>query len=227
MIECRGAPGSRGMACLAGPAEIACRMIRVHCLIESTLMALSTAGVHKLIVAIDMAGLALQSRVFPCQRELRRVMIECRRRPGCCGVARLAVLAEIARYVTWVRRLLKICQMTLNTTGVHQMIVASGMASLAGLSCVGAGEGKSCPRMVERCRLPRRGRMARLALRREPRTNVIGICGGGICLLVAGYARDRQSLERIIRMTARAGLCLVSPCQRETRQLMVKAGAPG
>ena len=56
--------------------ESPCSMVRVRRLIEITLMALSAARVHKLIISSGVTVLAQQRRVFSGEREFCRRMIE-------------------------------------------------------------------------------------------------------------------------------------------------------
>ena len=56
--------------------ESPCSMVRVRRLIEITLMALSAARVHKLIISFGVTVLAQQRRVFSGEREFCRRMIE-------------------------------------------------------------------------------------------------------------------------------------------------------
>ena len=154
VIEGCRIPGCCGMALCTVMTEIALDMVgRLHSN-EVCLMALITIGVHKLIVPIQVARLALCGDMCACQREIRQAVIEGCRIPRCRCMTLCTVMAEISRYM--VRRLNtdEIILMTLIAIGVDQLVVAVHVARLALCCYMRPCEWEVGCAMVERCRCP-------------------------------------------------------------------------
>jgi hypothetical protein len=68
----------------------------------------------------------------PRQRKAGRAVVEGRRLPHCCGMTPRAIMTEDPGDVIRVCRPIEICCMALVAVGIHQLVVAVGMARLAG-----------------------------------------------------------------------------------------------
>ena len=107
--------------------EIAEHMIWIRRLGKLSLVTLVAVGVMQLVVASDMAGLALQRNMRSRQGEKRGIVVECCGAPICCRVTLRAIMTEVPRHVIRVRRLLELLLMTLVAIGIHQLIVTIHM----------------------------------------------------------------------------------------------------
>ncbi len=156
-------------------AEIARYVIRICCLLEIRLMALVTILIHYLVITTYVACLALLRHMCTCQREVRCIVVKCRRAPrGGCMTLR-AIVVEIPGNVIRVCRLLEIRLMTLVTILVHKLVVTIGMTILASNSLMSACQWELCCAMVERRWLPRCGGMTLCAIMVEVSSHVIRI----------------------------------------------------
>jgi hypothetical protein len=154
MIECCTAPVGCRVTLRAIVAEVPCHMIRVCCLLELRRVALIAIRVMQLVVPVYVTRLARCCNVSTCQREKRRVMIECCTAPVGCRVALRAIVAEVPRYVVRVSCLLELRLMALVAIRVHQLVVPVGMTVLT-LSCnMSPGQREPGSIMIERCVTP-------------------------------------------------------------------------
>ncbi len=124
-------PGSRGMTRLAILTEVARDVIWIRRAIEIRAVALVAIRIHQLVIPVRMARLARGRKVRPCQREFCGAMVEGRGLPRRRGMARLAVLAEVAGNVVRIRRAGEIRAVTLIAIRKHQRIVVVDVARLA------------------------------------------------------------------------------------------------
>ena len=104
-------------------------------------------------------------------------VIEGGRLPGDRGVALLAGRGKSAGHVIRVRRSLEVFQVARDTSRGRQVVVVIHMAVHAGSGRdrVPARQRKRGLGVVERCRLPRRSRVAEVATLREASSHVIRI----------------------------------------------------
>ncbi len=102
-----------------------------------------------------------------CQWEFRSAVIERGGLPGSGRMACRAVLAEVACNVIGIRRTREVSAVALIAIGEHQLIVVIYMTRVARRGHVSAGERKLRGTMVKRRRLPRSGRVTRLAVLTE------------------------------------------------------------
>lgn len=97
MIESRGIPGAGVMASLTSGREAGLRVRRIAGLIEIGEMAADAGGRCSRKLSADVAGVAIQSRVRPGQRKIRRRprMIKLRTQPVVHAVTLLAPGGEL------------------------------------------------------------------------------------------------------------------------------------
>jgi hypothetical protein len=114
-------------------------------------------------------------RVLPGQGETRVVVVKGRRAPGRRTVADIALLREANRRVVWVVRVLKIFQMTARAGRVCNVVVRIDVTLAALQSRVSPRQRPAGRCVIERCRVPVRGRMADLALLREAGRRVVRV----------------------------------------------------
>lgn len=107
------------------------------------LVAVDTRSAGELIVVIDVALSALQSRVRAGQRKSDKVVIESRWNPGRSRMARLAGLGKIESYVIRICRLLKVRQMAANAGRRRSLELSADMALCARQRGVNAGKRES------------------------------------------------------------------------------------
>ena len=82
--------------------ELICRVIGIHSVRVIRLVALVAILIHELIVAADMTIDTLSGLMRALDREIRRSMIEGRRRPGIHGMALQAIMREISCDMVWI-----------------------------------------------------------------------------------------------------------------------------
>ena len=102
-------------------------------------------------------------------------MVKCCTRPGGGRVTRFARCWEFRRSMTRVVRAVIVRCMTRITSCVRKLVIPAGMARLARRRRVHSRQGEFGRAVVERCRLPRGRRMARLTVLTEVARNVIRI----------------------------------------------------
>lgn len=165
VAKCGSAPVGRGMALRTVMAVVAGTMVWVRCLLVLRLMALIAIVVHKLVVAVGVAQLALCRRVSTRQREVRGRVVKRSISPVRCRVALSTVMIEISRDMVGGsrgnERVLMTAEAFHGSTGEH--VVA--MAARALKWGMRSGERKSgqCRVVVSRAG-PMSGRVTRLAL---------------------------------------------------------------
>ena len=142
-------------------------------------MALITVCVCQLVIAVDMTRLAGSRHVCSRQRERRRAMVKRRGQPCRSAVTCLAIVAEVPCNMVRFRNRLEVGRVALVAIGVYQLVVTVHMARLTvgGHMCSGQWKGGRC--MVECCRQPGRGPMARLAVMTEIPRDVVRTVGSG------------------------------------------------
>lgn len=107
--------------------------------------------------------------------------------PG-CGVASFTRRWKRRRCVIWIGRAGIIGRVTRIATRVSELIISIRVARLTRCCDVHSSQRKLRAVVVERRRLPRGGRMAKLTRCGEPACHMIGRCGGSELSLVAGVA---------------------------------------
>jgi hypothetical protein len=202
-------------------------MVWICSSLEVSLVTLRAIRIHKLVVPVRMAGLALQSRMISCEWKLRSIVIERCRSPGCCVVTRLAVLTEVPCHMVWIHGSLEVSLVTLSTIGVYELVVAVRVAGQALNTCMISCQWKLRRIVIECCGPPACRSVAGLALIRKTRIHVVWIDGSDICLLMTRHALSGHALEHVVAVAARTRLRLVCTGQREASQVVVKPVAPG
>ena len=147
-------------------------------------------------------------------------MIEARGLPCTGVVAHLASLCESARHVVWIRRTLEILQVARHAGCARQVVIVVHVAigTLPWRNRMRSRKGEVDQRVVERCGLPRRRRVALSAIRREVRYHVIRIRGAlEILQVTANTSRARQVVIVVdVTIGTLAGRNRVSPAKRES-----------
>jgi hypothetical protein len=130
--------------------EVACHMVWVCHVLKVRLMTLITVREGQLVVAVDVARLALKRRMRPRKWESCRVVIKrCWRPRGGC-VTGLAIMTEVACHMVRIGRALIVGLMALVTVRVRQLIVTISMTRLALNSRVRSGEREPRDAVIER-----------------------------------------------------------------------------
>jgi hypothetical protein len=127
------------------------------------------------VVVVHVTVCTCHGRVLPGQWETRVAVVEGRRAPGRRAVAHVALLRKADRRVVWVVRVLKILQMAAYAGRVCNVVVRIDVTLAALQSRVSPRQRPSGRCVVERCRVPVRGRMADLALLREAGRRVVWV----------------------------------------------------
>ncbi len=83
VIERCRRPRNGGMASHTIQAEAGSLVAWIRRILEIIRVALATACIDELIIAIHVAGLAFEIGMLPCQRKLRGIVIKCCWTPGC------------------------------------------------------------------------------------------------------------------------------------------------
>jgi hypothetical protein len=115
MAECRWSPHRRVMTGQTIISETRQHMPWTLRLIVLRLMTGETIRVQQLIVAANVALHALGCRMSARQRQSRRCMVKRCRTPRRLRVAREAVMTELTLLMTWIRCLIKISHVTIET----------------------------------------------------------------------------------------------------------------
>ncbi len=204
VIEGCGAPVRRVMADLALLRESGRGVVRVVCILKILQMATDTFGRAQVVIPVGVALRALHLQVRPGEREGSLRMIERSRLPGRCRVANIALLRDAGSDVVWIRRRLKILEMTGDACGRTQVEVAVGMALIALQLCVSTRQRKAYRIVIEAGGLPCGRRVAVLACLRQAQRNVIWITGFLKVRQVAAYAGCGRPRVFPSRMASRA-----------------------
>ncbi len=166
------------MALLAGRGETGMRHRRRR-VVVIRLMATHARRARDVVVVIDVTvgTLPRRDRMRPRQRKSRLRMIEARGLPGRRVVAHLAGLRESPSHVIRIRCALKIFQVARDAGRARQVVIVIDMAirTLPRRNGVRARQSKIHERVIESRGLPRHGRMALRAIRREIGSYVIRI----------------------------------------------------
>lgn len=139
------------------------------------------------------------------QRERRVVVIERRASPCRCGVACIASGRESCRGMGGIRRSVPIRLVAAIAGGWQRCVVVIGVARRAGNGCVCARQRECRVVVIKGGWAPAARGVADGAIRREPRSNVIGVRGSSKIRLMAGVACRRRRCVVIVRMALRAG----------------------
>ena len=108
VIKGRRNPGRSRMTRLASMTEVPGHMVRVRRAFKIQLMALIAARISQLIIVANVTILTLRRCVPPGEREIRGVMLERRRLPGCGRVTLHAVRRKTALHVIRIERRVEI-----------------------------------------------------------------------------------------------------------------------
>ena len=138
-------------------------MIRIRRRRKVSRMTLVAASICQLIVAIGVTGLAGRRDMGSRQRKPCRAVIEGRRLPHGRRMACFTTVIQHSGGMIWIRWPLVRRLVTWIAIGVHQLVVAIGMAQLTCCCRVRTGERKLRRTVIEGRRFPYGRRMARLA----------------------------------------------------------------
>jgi len=137
-------------------------------------------------------------------------------------VADLALLREPCRDVIRVGRALEVLQVAPYAGRARQVIVPIHVTQRALHLGMRPAQRKPRLRMIERCRLPSRGRMADLALLGHPSRQMVGVGRALIILQVTRDARRSGQVE-IASLVALVALQLRMPaCKRESHCIVIE-----
>ncbi len=128
VVEGRGPPCGKRMACGAVMAELASRMRGILGRVEVGFVALPAIGIGQIVIAADVARLARLCGVCAQQREIRVRVVEIRRRPAGGRMADTAVMTELTGCMVGLRRPVIVRGMTLKTVGVRQIVIPPDVA---------------------------------------------------------------------------------------------------
>jgi hypothetical protein len=103
-------------------------------------------------------------------------VVQCRPRPVCRRMTRLAGVRETRRVMYRIRRAVEVGCMTLIATRIHQLVIAIDVTRLTWRRYVRPGQWELGRAVIESRRLPRGGAVTRLAVLAEVARNMIRIC---------------------------------------------------
>jgi hypothetical protein len=152
MVERGRAPSRRRVARLAIVRKCVGAVTRVRGLLKIILVALITGIVRQTVIPVYVTILAHNLSVPPGQRKPGLVVIECGRTPCRGGVARYAVVTEIARHMGRGGRRLEISRVTAEAVGGKLREPVVQMALTAEDGPVGPRQWKCRLLMVETSR---------------------------------------------------------------------------
>jgi hypothetical protein len=222
VIERRRLPRRRCMAGLARRREPSGNVVRVRRPLKILQVAGDAGCVRQTVVVVDMAGRARHVHVRARQRKPRCVVIERRRLPRRRCMAGLARRREPSGNVVRVRRPLEILQVAGDAGCVRQAVVVVDVAGRARHAHVRARQCESRLVVIKCRRLPRRGRVAHLAGRRNAGLRVIRI---GRCVEIVDMARGAVGGKVrviVVHMAGGAGDRRVRARQWERRLAVIK-----
>ncbi len=207
VIKSRRFPCGRRMALGAILREAASLVIRIRSISVVGPVTIDTVRAETCILVVQMAVVAHHSTMRPCQRKTRLDVIECRRRPSGCCVARLTGRRKQGGGVIGVLRQLIRRLMTcvaLKRGVLEDTVLVTGSA---GNGSVAPGKRKRRQRMVE-ARGPGEGvhRMTFRAIGRKAGKGMVGIRGFLKVRPVTSVTRRRSTGEPVVRCRAVAGL---------------------
>ena len=175
-----------------------------------------TVGRNGCVVIVLVAVRAGHRRMLPRQREARIVVVEGRGRPSGRAVTHLALLWKIHGCMVRVIRALIVLLMA-GVAGRRREIKVPVLVALPTLHVrMRTRERKRRLRMVKRCRLPSRRRVAHLALLRNPCRRVIRIVRIVVVGDVASHARRAGQLEITVLVALIALQIRMPAAKRET-----------
>ena len=143
-------------------------------------------------------------------------MVKGRRAPDRRTVAHVALLREANRRVVWVVRVLKILQMAAYAGRVCNVVVRVDVTLAALQSRVSPRQRPSGGRVIERCRIPVRGRMADLALLRKTGGRVVRVVRVLEILQMAADASRAGQVVVSVRVALRTRHADMGSSERET-----------
>ena len=225
MVERRRHPRRCCVARVTSLRESGRHMVGVRRLVEIREM---TARAHKRqggVVVVHVTQRALGSKVCPGQGERGLGVIEGRAKP--CGrrVTQRAIRREPSGHVVWTGRRVVGRQMACRTGPRIQGVVIVDVTLRT--RCGQMRPGKYKPRlgMIERCRLPRRCGVARVASLREAGCHMIGVRGLVVIRDMTARALSWQGQVVIVHVALRALGGKVCAGQRKCSLGMIKSRA--
>ena len=197
-------------------------MVRIGRLLKVREMTLNTTSVHKLIVAVRVAGQALLRGVAACQRKLCCVVIEGRRAPCGCRMALDAVLVEIVCQMVWISSACKVSNVTSITVCRKILILIVDMTLCTRQCLMRPCERERRARMGECRRLPCCRRVTRLAVLTEVAGHMIRIHRPLESCQMALHAVRVHKLVVAIGVTCLTLLSKVCPRESELRRAVIE-----
>jgi hypothetical protein len=134
----------------------------------------------------------------------------------------LTVLTEVPGYMARVHRLLEVRLVALHAIRVHQLVIAIGMAGLAGLGRVSARQCEFRRAVIERRGCPRRRRVTRLTVLAESSCRVTGRYSTLEICLMALVTIGVHQLVVIVGVTCLACLSRVGTGECKLRRIVIK-----
>ena len=130
VVECRVCPGRGVMALLTGLREIRRNMVGIRRSLKVFQVATHACRRADRVVVVDVTVGALPGRhgMHSREREVSKVVVECRIHPCAGGVTLVASLREIRSDVIGIRRSLEIFQVTSYASRAAEGVVAVDMA---------------------------------------------------------------------------------------------------
>ena len=124
-VKSGGFPTGVGMATCTIRRDDECDVIRIGTLVVIRQMA-TLAGVRRVVVvAVDMAGIAIiGDRRMGAGQRIKTVVIKCRRHPRCLTVTSGAVCGKLSRFVVGIGRLIVVGDMAARA-GVRRVVVVA------------------------------------------------------------------------------------------------------
>ena len=177
------------------------------------------------VLVVDVAGSALNGRMFAGERELGLAVIEGRAQPIGGRVAQLAILGKIRRDVIGRGSRLIFLQVAGIASRGQGGVLIVDMTAGASRGRMLSGQGEFGGVVIEFGTQPVCCRMAKLAILRESRRNVIRRCGGLILFQVAGITGRGQCRVLSIGMALSASRGGVLSGQWEFGGVVIELGA--
>ena len=215
VIECRRAPGRRGMALRARVRKLIRGVIRICNCSEVRLMALPAVGVGQRVISVLVARVAWLRLMRAGQREICGRMRKCR---GCPGVLRVTGQAggrELIGCVARIRRGVELRLMACDAVRVHKLIISVDMAILTLPARMRALQREVRRGVIKGRRFPRLLRVAREAVVAELPGAVVRVGSGFECVLMALPAVGVREFVVSVHVATLAGNGYVRALQRE------------
>ena len=197
-------------------------MVRVRGSLIVLQVAAHAGRTRQVVVVVDVAIRALPRRhsVHPCQRKVRRVVVERGIRPRCCVVALGASLGKVGRDVVRIRSSLIVLQVTADTgsAGEVEVVVNVAVAALPRWNSVSTGQRETDRTVIEVRTEPGVRAMAQRAVGRESAGGVVRVTGRFEVGDVTRVALRRQCLKLAAGCSLVTGVAIqggMSPGQRK------------